>query len=99
VKSETDPQLSSWYKQNSKIFVSPDHACWIDEDSARKVRKHRFGMVEKSLVTGLGDMLGEYLVSVFSFHLCSLMLFGPVFSSLGLDEEMGVEGYFYWIGR
>jgi len=65
VKSEMDPQLSSWYKQNSKIYVSPDHACWNDEESARKVRKHRFGMVVKSMVAGVGDMLGEYLVSLF----------------------------------
>jgi len=61
VKSETDPQLSTWYKQNSHIYVSPDHACWLDEDSARKVRKNRFGAVIQSEVVGLNAMLGRYL--------------------------------------
>jgi len=45
VKSDIDPYLSTWYKQNSLIYVSPDHACWSDEDSSRKVKKHRFGRV------------------------------------------------------
>lgn len=45
IKSETDPSLSRWYKEHSLIYVSPDHACWSDEESARKVRKHRFGQV------------------------------------------------------
>jgi histone deacetylase 6 len=45
VRSETDPFLSTWYKQNSLIYVSPDHACWSDEESSRKVKKQRFGRV------------------------------------------------------
>lgn len=45
VKSDIDPYLSTWYKQNSLIYVSPDHACWSDEESSRKVKKHRFGRV------------------------------------------------------
>jgi len=40
-----DPYLSTWYRSNSLIYVSPDHACWIDEDSSRKVKKQRFGNV------------------------------------------------------
>jgi len=40
-----DPYLSTWYKSNSLIYVSPDHACWSDDDSARKVKKQRFGNV------------------------------------------------------
>lgn len=60
IRSETDPFLSSWYKAHSKIFVSEDHSCWNDEDNSRKVRKNRFGAVEKSEVTGLGNMLKRY---------------------------------------
>ncbi|RDL33974.1 Arginase [Venustampulla echinocandica] len=60
VKSETDPNLSSWYKQNSLIYVSSDHSCWNDEDNAKRVRKNRFGAVKKSEVTGLGRMLKKY---------------------------------------
>jgi histone deacetylase 6 len=60
VKSQTDPYLSSWYKDNSLIFVSSDHSCWNDEENAKKVGKNRFGAVEKSEVTGLGNMLKRY---------------------------------------
>lgn len=60
MRSETDPYLSSWYKQNSLIFVSSDHSCWNDEENAKKVRKNRFGAVKKSDVTGLGNMLKKY---------------------------------------
>ncbi|KAE9362747.1 histone deacetylase-like protein [Stipitochalara longipes BDJ] len=45
VKSDMDPYLSTWYKSNSLIYVSPDHACWSDDDSSRKVKKQRFGNV------------------------------------------------------
>lgn len=60
VKSETDPLLSSWYKANSLIYVSPDHACWNDEESARKVKKHRFGGVRCAEVKGLGGMMERH---------------------------------------
>jgi histone deacetylase 6 len=61
VRSETDPQLSNWYKTNSLIYVSPDHACWNDEDVNRKVRKSRFGGVKRSEVEGLSAMMDVYL--------------------------------------
>lgn len=76
IKSETDPHLSQWYKQNSLIYVSPDHACWSDEDAARKVRKNRFGGVIQGEVSGLGTMLGRYLVRSLSPPFVS-----PLFSS------------------
>jgi histone deacetylase 6 len=57
IKSETDHDLSSWYRSHSLIFVSPDHAVWEDEESARKVKKKRFGNVEKSREKSLGGML------------------------------------------
>jgi histone deacetylase 6 len=43
------------------IYVSPDHSCWLDDESARKVKKSRFGGVEKSRVDGLARMMDEYL--------------------------------------
>ncbi|KAG0648163.1 Cryptic loci regulator [Hyphodiscus hymeniophilus] len=61
VKSETDPSLSSWYKAHSRIYVSPDHACWNDEESARKVKKQRFGGVKMAEVTGLNAMMRRHL--------------------------------------
>ncbi|KAI0394583.1 histone deacetylase [Xylariaceae sp. FL0594] len=57
VKSETDPELSTWYKRNSLVFVSADHACWSDEELAKKVLKRRFGGVRKSTQTGLQRMM------------------------------------------
>lgn len=45
VRSETDPQLSVWYRNNSLIFVVPDHVCFTDPDQHRKVTKNRFGQV------------------------------------------------------
>lgn len=66
VKSETDQYLSNWYKSNSQIYVSPDHACWSDEESARKVQRSRFGKVVKADIevgrgeNGVGKMLKRY---------------------------------------
>ncbi|KAI0859358.1 histone deacetylase [Xylaria cubensis] len=57
VKSETDPDLSTWYKNNSLVFVAADHACWSDEDLAKKVHKRRFGGVKKSSESGLNRMM------------------------------------------
>ncbi|RDW95348.1 hypothetical protein BP5796_01111 [Coleophoma crateriformis] len=60
VRSETDPNLSKWYKENSFIYVSPTHSIWNDELNARKVRKQKFGHVVRSEVAGLGAMLKRY---------------------------------------
>lgn len=64
VKSETDPELSSWYKNNSLVFVAADHACWSDEDLAKKVLKKRFGGVQKSTETGLNRMMEAHATEV-----------------------------------
>ncbi|KAI1366365.1 histone deacetylase [Xylaria arbuscula] len=64
VKSETDPELSTWYKQNSLVFVAADHACWSDEDLAKKVLKRRFGGVKKSPKTGINTMMEEHAKEV-----------------------------------
>ncbi|KAK6583588.1 hypothetical protein PZA11_003318 [Diplocarpon coronariae] len=69
VKSETDPNLSRWYRDHSLIYVSPDHACWVDEESSKKVRKQRFGNVVMAEIKlsrgevdggGLGKMLRRH---------------------------------------
>ncbi|KAI0485394.1 histone deacetylase [Xylaria cf. heliscus] len=64
VKSETDPDLSTWYKHNSLVFVAADHACWSDEDLAKKVHKRRFGGVKKSTETGLNRMMDAHAAEV-----------------------------------
>ncbi|KAI1433067.1 histone deacetylase [Xylaria sp. CBS 124048] len=57
VKSETDPDLSTWYKHNSLVFVASNHACWSDEELSKRVLKRRFGNVKKSTETGLNLMM------------------------------------------
>jgi len=60
VKSDVYPDLSSWYKDNSRVYVADDHACWADPDLNRKVSKRRFGAVKRSPVTGLNRMMAEH---------------------------------------
>ena len=57
VKSDIDTELSSWYKENSRVFVAGDHACWTDHEFARKVHKRRFGTVVRSAEFGLNKMM------------------------------------------
>lgn len=64
VKSETDPDLSTWYKHNSLVFVAADHACWSDDELAKKVLKRRFGGVKKSPKTGINTMMEEHAKEV-----------------------------------
>jgi len=60
VRSDVDQELSSWYKENSRVYVSNDHACWEDESLARKVARRRFGSVIRSEVSGLPRMMTKY---------------------------------------
>ncbi|PHH52325.1 Histone deacetylase clr3 [Ceratocystis fimbriata CBS 114723] len=60
VKSDVDEGLSAWYKENSRIYVGADHACWNDEMLKRKVTKRRFGTVIESKMNGLNHMLHEH---------------------------------------
>lgn len=60
VKSDVDHDLSSWYKENSQVYVANDHACWADPDLTRKVMKRRFGTVKRSSVNGLTRMMTEH---------------------------------------
>lgn len=60
VKSDTDEQLSSWYKDNSLVYVAGNHACWANPDLTRKVMKRRFGTVFRSPVNGLTRMMNDH---------------------------------------
>jgi histone deacetylase 6 len=60
IRSETDQYLSHWYKKNSLIYVSSSHACWLDEEYTRKIRKQRFGNVVKSPDGTLVAMMGRH---------------------------------------
>jgi len=57
VKSDVDADLSSWYKEHSRVYVAGDHACWTDYDLTRKVQKRRFGTVVRSEMIGLNKMM------------------------------------------
>ncbi|KAG6153341.1 hypothetical protein E4U46_006745 [Claviceps purpurea] len=60
VKSDIDPDLSAWYKGNSRVFVANDHACWSDRDLTKKVQKRRFGTVVRSPKLSLNEMMQEH---------------------------------------
>lgn len=60
VKSDIDTELSSWYKENSRVYVAGDHACWSDHELTRKVHKRRFGTVVRSEMLGLNKMMQEH---------------------------------------
>jgi histone deacetylase 6 len=64
VKSDMDPELSGWYKQNSRVYVGSDHACWADQDLNRKVNKRRFGNVIRSHKPGLNRMVHAHAEEV-----------------------------------
>jgi histone deacetylase 6 len=72
IKSETDPNLSSWYKQHSRVYVASDHACWADEVYSTKVRKSRFGRVVKSEAVGLNRMMALHREEAMAWILDSL---------------------------
>jgi histone deacetylase 6 len=67
VKSDADQDLSSWYKENSQVYVANDHACWSDPDLTRKVMKRRFGNVIRSHANGLTPMMAEHFTDVRHF--------------------------------
>lgn len=67
VKSDVDEDLSSWYKDNSQVYVANDHACWSDPDLTRKVMKRRFGNAIRSEVNGLAPMMNRHFKDVLRF--------------------------------
>lgn len=62
-----DPDLSSWYKTNSLVYVGQDHICWIDPELKRRVLKRRFGNVVQSEQTALGKMMQYHANDVRKF--------------------------------
>lgn len=44
--------------------MAADHACWSDEELAKKVLKRRFGGVMKSTQTGLNRMMEAHAEEV-----------------------------------
>ncbi|KAI5854078.1 putative histone deacetylase A [Durotheca rogersii] len=84
VKSETDTELSLWYKRNSLVYVTNDHACWSDEDLAKKVLKKRFGGVQRSPEVGLTRMMEAHAGDVFQFISKRL---SPEQSGNGTEED------------
>ena len=69
VKSDVDQELSSWYKDNSRVFVAGDHACWNDPELTRKVSKKRFGAVVHSPHHGLNRMMRGHAGEVYDWIL------------------------------
>ena len=44
------------------IYVSPDHACWYDDELLEKIKKRRFGGVIKAEIEeGLGNQIGRMM--------------------------------------
>lgn len=60
VKSDVDPGLSGWYRDNSRVYLTGDHAAWADPDLTRRVQKRRFGSVVRSPTTGLTRMMAQH---------------------------------------
>ncbi|KAG8673475.1 Histone deacetylase hda1 [Fusarium poae] len=60
IKSDIDTDLSSWYKENSRVFIAGDHACWADANLTKKVLKRRFGSVVRSPQFGLNKMMDHH---------------------------------------
>ncbi|KAI1815049.1 histone deacetylase [Poronia punctata] len=89
VKSETDPDLSTWYKRNSLVFVAANHACWSDEALAKKVLKRRFGGVMKSTQTSLYQMMEAHADEVHQWIVGRLM---PDRSDNTTEEEGAPDG-------
>ena len=43
------------------MYVASDHACWLDEEYAQRVKKNRFGKVKKSDEVGLNRMMKRHM--------------------------------------
>lgn len=69
MRSDVDESLSNWYKNNSRVFVAHNHACWLDPVTEKKVRKKRFGAVTRSPKTSLVGMMHHHTDEVQEFIL------------------------------
>ncbi|KAM7194099.1 histone deacetylase clr3 [Rhypophila sp. PSN 637] len=83
VKSDVDEYLSHWYKDNSRVYVSNDHACWNNAELTRKVNKRRFGTVVRSKYTGLANMMQEHRKEVTTWILARSS------SLIGVEDAQG----------
>ncbi|KAK7746652.1 Histone deacetylase hda1 [Cytospora paraplurivora] len=64
IRSDVDERLSAWYKDNSQVYVTNDHACWTDAKLQGKVKKKRFGNVIQSPQLTLNGMMKEHAKEV-----------------------------------
>lgn len=64
IRSDVDESLSHWYKTNSRVYVSNNHAVWMDAAQEKKVRKKRFGTVIRSPETTLDAMMYRHFSEV-----------------------------------
>lgn len=67
VKSDVDHDLSSWYKEHSRVYVINTHLCWQDPDTNRKVNKRRFGTIKRSPETTVPMMMKVHAEDVQSW--------------------------------
>lgn len=58
--TQHDDSLKTWYKNNSLIYVCPNHACWSDEKLSKKVSKKRFGHVVRADREGQSAMMHHH---------------------------------------
>lgn len=64
VKSDVDPGMSGWYRDNSRVYLAGDHAAWLDPELTKKVQKRRFGTVVRSPAAGLNRMMAGHAAEV-----------------------------------
>lgn len=83
VRSDVDESLSHWYKSNSRVFVSHNHACWLDPTTEKKVRKKRFGAVIRSPQSSLVGMMQHHTNEVQQYILSAVAGGGETTESEG----------------
>jgi histone deacetylase 6 len=93
IKSDIDPFLSNWYKAHSRIYVSPDHACWSDDESKKKVQRSRFGGVVRADIE-LGQGKGEVGRMIKRYALSPIYVSVLKFSAVSFNFLffLGLEG-------
>lgn len=60
VKSDSDEQLSAWYREHARLYVAHRHACWLQEDLKKRVAKRRFGDARRSTENELNEMMAVH---------------------------------------
>ena len=88
-KSDIDPDLSLWYKENSRVYVAGNHACWSDHDLTKKIQKRRFGTVVRSPKLGLNAMMQEHSTEAQDWMLARV---SAVSQGDTTEEENDAEG-------